>query len=91
MDIREEELVAVSWVDQNSYTDNVPAKGSLSEATGYTIGFFLEQNEDWLCIAMERMEITKGNGPQFRHVVSFPKCAVKSVRRLLEGSLIVGK
>lgn len=87
MKLKVDDLIAVHWVDQNSFTETTLAEGSLSEAVGHTVGFFLEQNEEWLCITMERMQMTaNGNKPQYRHAVSFPKCCITSIARLSQSS-----
>jgi len=77
----EDDVLLIEWVDQNSFTTQHPAKGALSKATGWTLGYFLEEDEEWLCIAMEKMVI-RGEAPEYRHIVSFPKVCIKHYRKL---------
>lgn len=88
MKLKIDDLVSVAWVDQNSFTEQHKAKGALSTALGLTVGHYLEESAEWLCIGMERMEMGDGHEAQYRHIVSFPKCCITEVARLVRGKRI---
>lgn len=75
------DIIKVTWVDQNSYTEVTEAAGAISTCQGNDVGFFLEENKDWLALSMERMQC-EGNTPKYRHVVSLPKVCIKKIQVL---------
>lgn len=79
------DLIIVEWLDQSYYTGPVESGYQASQkAFGETVGFFIEECSDWLCVAMERFETDRVS---YRHIVTFPKVAVikvKEVRRRME-------
>jgi hypothetical protein len=83
MHLKVDDVIVIHWVDQNSYTSPHPAKGALRECDGHTLGFFLEENADWICVATEKMQIQgTDDEPNYRHVISIPKGAIKSITKL---------
>lgn len=79
--MKEGDLVVVHWVDQSHYVGPTYAEGAIQECSGKSLGYFLEQNKDWLCIAAERFETDRIS---YRHIMTFPRVAIKSVT-LLKG------
>lgn len=83
----QDDILLIEWVDQNSYVVQHPAKGALSRAVGFTLGYFLEEDAEWICIAMEKM-IIDDKTPEYRHIVSFPKVCIKHCRKFAIGDVI---
>ena len=74
------DMLLVEWVDQSYYHGPVDAVSpAMQKAYGFTLGYFLEQGEGWLCMAMERFET---DGTFYRHIVTFPLWAVKKIKKL---------
>ena len=83
MHLKLDDVIVIHWVDQNSYTSPHPAKGALRTCDGRTLGFFLEENADWICVATEKMQTGETNDePNYRHIISIPKCAIISLTKL---------
>jgi hypothetical protein len=73
------DVVCILWRDQNSYEGPTAAEGALQRCFGQSVGVFLEQDSKWITIASERFETDR---VMYRHVMTFPKCAVINVQRL---------
>ena len=78
---REEgDLILVTWLDQSYYTGPMTRGDSMFQsATGKTLGYFVEENKDWLCVAMEQFETDRIS---YRHIVTFPKVAILKIQKV---------
>lgn len=74
--MKKNDIISISWLDQNSYHQQTDGAGALTKVHGITIGYLLEEDEEWICIASERMKFVGFAGYQYRHVVSIPKCCI---------------
>lgn len=82
-ELKTNDLILVKWVDQNSYTEAHEAEGSINTCYGYDVGHFLEENDEWLSLGMEKMVVD--NAPvKYRHIVSLPKCAILEIQKIGE-------
>lgn len=81
MKLRRGEILLVEWLDQSYYNGPGEAEGATQECYGHTLGYFLEGNDKWLCVAMERFVTSQ---ECFRHIVTFPMCAVTKIKRIKE-------
>lgn len=79
MRLKQDYIVAVNWVDQSSYSGPVEMPDVLQPAKGRSVGYYLEENKEWLSIASERFETDR---IAYRHIMTFPKVAIKSVEIL---------
>lgn len=82
--LKTDDIIRVTWVDQNSYTTVTQAKGAINSCLGSDVGHFLEENKDWICLAMERMDC-QNSEVGYRHTVSIPKCCIKKIEILKKG------
>lgn len=71
------DLILVQWLDQSYYMGPVEIGNQASQkAVGETIGFFIEECNEWLCMAMEEFTTDR---ICYRHIVTFPKVAIIEV------------
>lgn len=78
-ELKKDDIVLLTWLDQSSYTSPHSAEDAINRVLGYTIGWFLEQDAEWLAVGMERME---GTEHAYRHVITIPKCCIKKIEIL---------
>lgn len=77
--LKPNDIVMVKWFDQSYYTGPVEQSKAMQECYGETVGYFLEQTKEWLCLGMEQFTTDRVS---YRHIVSFPICAVSKVIKI---------
>lgn len=71
------EIVVVRWLDQSHYTGPVES-GFIAPCNGESVGYFLEESDDWLSIGMEFF-YTEVDRMSYRHICTFPKVCIRSI------------
>lgn len=77
-----DDIIMVVWVDQSSYGEPTKAKGSICKCLGFTLGFYLEEDDEWMSMSCEKMH---GLDEQYRHTVTVPKVCIKKIILLKKG------
>lgn len=81
MKLRRNDIVRVHWLDQSYYTGPAIAEGAIQKAHGLSVGYFIEECKEWLCIASEHFTT---DSVSYRHIMTFPKCAVTKVELIFK-------
>jgi uncharacterized protein (DUF1697 family) len=78
--LREGDLVCIHWNDQCFYVGPALAENALQKSFGRSVGFFVSQDERWLCIAAERFVTSENSNDNYRQIMSFPKACITKIQ-----------
>lgn len=79
MEIKTRKLIHVFWKDQSWYHGPTQAEGAISPMYGQTVGWLIDENEEWVCVSCEVFK--SEDKDMYRHVITFPRCAIVSILR----------
>lgn len=74
--LKEGQVIIVHWLDQSYYAGPVEPGDVIQKAVGRDVGFFLEENSEWLTIGTERFTTDR---ICYRHIMTFPKVAITKI------------
>jgi len=70
------QIIKIDWVDQSYYSGPERLPDVTQVAYGSSVGWFLEENKNWLTIASERFTTDM---IAYRHITTFPKRCIDKI------------
>lgn len=86
MKLKEGDIILVHWIDQSYYNGPIKKTDKAIEAChGHTVGWFCEEDKEWLSIASENMEFGNSESSR-RHIMTFPKVCITKIDVINKGA-----